>query len=172
MRRRISMKVKDVMTAGAKACMPETSLAEAAALMWENDCGTLPVLDVEGKVVGMVTDRDICFGAATKNLAPSEVSVGEVITGEVFACGPEDDIRDALKTMRRERVRRLPVLGEGGTLEGVVSMNDVVLKAEQKSNGRAPELSYADVVETYKAICAHALLPQISERPAQRAAGA
>jgi CBS domain-containing protein len=172
LRRRIAMKVKDVMTAGAKTCMPETSLADAASLMWENDCGALPVLDVEGKVVGMVTDRDICFGATTKNLAPSEVSVGEVITGKVFACGQDDDIRDALKTMRRERVRRLPVLGDGGTLEGVVSMNDMALKAEQQSNGRAPELSYADVIETYKAICAHSLLPQISERPARQAAGA
>lgn len=164
------MKVKDVMTAGARTCMPETSLAEAASLMWENDCGALPVLGVEGKVVGMITDRDICFGAATKNIAPSEVSVGEVITGRVFACSPDDDIRDALKTMRRERVRRLPVLGDKGTLEGVVSMNDVVLKAEHKSNGRAPGLSYADVVETYKAICAHTLTPQVAKRPDARVA--
>lgn len=166
------MKVKDVMTAGAKACMPETSLAEAASLMWDNDCGALPVLSVDDRVVGMITDRDICFGATTKNLPPSEVSVGEVITGKVFACGPEDDIRDALKTMRRERVRRLPVLGEAGTLEGIVSMNDVVLKAEGQANGHAPELSHGDVVETYKAICQHHLLPQLAEQPSVQAAGA
>lgn len=165
------MIVKDVMTAGAKACMPETSLADAASLMWENDCGALPVLDVDGKVIGMVTDRDICFGAATKNIAPSEVSVGEVITGKVFACGPGDDIRDALKTMRRERVRRLPVVADDGTLEGVVSMNDVALRAEEKAKGKTPELSYGDVVETYKAICAHTLIPQLSERPEAQAAG-
>jgi len=167
------MKVRDVMTAGATTCMPETSLAEAASLMWENDCGALPVLGVEGNVVGMITDRDICFGVTTKNIAPSEVSVGEVITGRVFACSPDDDIHDALKTMRRVRVRRLPVLGDEGTLEGIVSMNDVVLKAAQKTQGRANGLSYGDVVETYKAICAHALLPQVAERPdAQAAAGA
>jgi CBS domain-containing protein len=164
------MKVKDVMTAGPMTCMPETSLAEAASLMWENDCGALPVLGIEGKVVGMITDRDICFGATTKNIAPSEVSVGEVITGQVFACSPDDDIRDALKTMRRERVRRLPVLSDKGTLEGVVSMNDVVLKAEQKSNSRASGLSYGDVVETYKAICSHALLPQVVKQPNAKAA--
>lgn len=168
------MKVKDVMTAGAKACMPETSLAEAASLMWENDCGALPVLDVEGKVIGMITDRDICFGATTKNRVPSEIAVGEVFTGKVFACGPDDDVRDALKTMRRERVRRLPVVGEERTLEGVVSMNDVVLRAEQLSNGNAPELSYGDVVDTYKAICAHTLIPQqvAAQTDAQAAAGA
>lgn len=166
------MKVKDVMTAGAATCMPETSLAEAASLMWENDCGTLPVLGVEGRVVGMVTDRDICFGTTTKNLAPSEVSVGEVITGQVYACSPDDDVRDALKTMRRERVRRLPVVGADGTLQGIISMNDVVLSAEQPSDGLAPELSYGDVVETYKAICTHALIPQVAEQPAAHAAAA
>ena len=160
------MKVKDVMTAGAKACMPETSLAEAASFMWENDCGALPVLDVAGRVVGMITDRDICFGATLKNRAPSEVSVAEVIAGQVFACTPEDDIHEALKTMRRERVRRLPVISDDGRLRGIVSMNDVVLKAEEQSKDKAPELSYGDVVQTYKAICAHELLPQLAERPA------
>lgn len=165
------MKVKDVMTAGAKACMPETSLADAAATMWENDCGALPVVGVEDKVVGMITDRDICFGAATKNRVPSEIAVGEVITGEVFTCGPEDDIREALKTMRRERVRRLPVIEADGRLTGIVSMNDVVLKAEEQSNGKAPELSYGDVVQTYKAICAHNLIPQLTQKPGMQAAG-
>ena len=151
------MKVKEVMTTGPKACMPETSLAEAAALMWENDCGVLPVVNVEDRVVGMITDRDICFGATTKNRPPFEVSVGEVITGKVFACDPEDDISEALQTMRRERVRRLPVVADGGRLEGILSMNDVVLRAAERADGKAPELTYADVVETYKALCAHTL---------------
>lgn len=166
------MKVKEVMTVGAKACMPEMSLAEAATLMWDNDCGALPVVNVDDRVVGMITDRDICFGATTKNSAPSEVSVGEVITGEVFACGPEEDIREALRTMRRERVRRLPVVGDGGTLEGILSMNDVVLKAEEQVDGKSPELTYGEVVQTYRAICAHNLLPQLAERPSAQAAGA
>lgn len=120
----------------------------------------------------MITDRDICFGATTKNRPPSEVSVGEVVTGEVFACAPEDDIREALKTMSRERIRRLPVVGEGGTLEGILSMNDVVLKAGEQGDGKAPELSYGEVVQTYKAICAHNLLPQLAQRPGAQAAGA
>jgi CBS domain-containing protein len=151
------MKVRDVMTAGAKACMPETSLAEAAALMWENDCGALPVVSVDDKVVGVITDRDICFGAMTKNRPPTEVSVAEVITGKVFACAPDDDVRAALETMARGRVRRLPVVGAEGTLAGIVSMNDVVLRAEEGADGAAPEITYADVVQTYKAICAHTL---------------
>jgi signal-transduction protein with cAMP-binding, CBS, and nucleotidyltransferase domain len=152
--------------------MPETSLVDAAATMWENDCGALPVVGIDDKVVGMITDRDICFGATTKNRPPSEVAVGEVITGEVFACAPEDDIQSALKTMSRERIRRLPVVGEGGTLEGILSMNDVVLKAGEQADGKAPELSYGEVVQTYKAICAHNLLPQLAQQPGAQAAGA
>ena len=163
------MKVKDVMTAGAKACAREASLAEAAALMWENDCGVLPVVREDGRVVGMITDRDICFGAATKNRAPSEITVGEVTAGRVFACGPEDDIHEALKTMRLERVRRLPVVGDGGALEGILSMNDVALHAEDADGKK--KLTYADVVETYKGICAHTLVPQVAEQSAHRAAG-
>ena len=165
------MKVKDVMTAGAKTCMPETSLAEAASLMWENDCGALPVVSVDDKVVGMVTDRDICFGVTTKNRSPFEIAVAEVITGQVFACDPEEDIHEALKTMRRERVRRLPAVGADGTLRGIVSMNDVVIRAQENTDGEALELSYGDVVQTYKAICAHNLLPQLAERPGTQAAG-
>ena len=164
------MKVKDVMTGGAHVCTPQMNLAEAAALMWENDCGALPVVDYEGKPVGMVTDRDICFGAATRNRAPSEIAVGEVITGKVFSCGPDDGIHDALKTMRRERVRRLPVVGEDGVLRGILSMNDVVLKAEDGEGKKNHKLTYEDVVKTYKGICEHSLLPQLAERPAQQQA--
>jgi CBS domain-containing protein len=147
--------------------MPESSLAEAAALMWEHDCGAVPVVNVDDKVVGMITDRDICFGATTKNHAPSEISVGEVITGRVFSCAPDDDIREALKTMRRERVRRLPVVDEGGALRGIVSLKDIALRAEEKTKGKSPSLSYADVAETYKAICAHTLPPQSATRTAR-----
>ena len=166
------MKVHEVMTDGPHTCAPETSLAEAAWLMWEYDCGALPVLDLERKVVGMITDRDICFGATTKDRKPSEVSVAEVITGQVFACGPDDDVPEALKTMRRERVRRLPVLAGDGTLRGILSMNDVVLKAEDGGGEKHHGITYGDVVKTYKAICEHALLPRVAGRPGQRAATA
>ena len=164
------MKVKEVMTGGPQACAPGASLAEAASLMWEHDCGVLPVINDERRVVGMITDRDICFGATTKNRAPSEVTVGEVITGKVFACGPDDDIHKALKTMRRERVRRLPVVGEDGTLRGILSMNDVVLHAENGGGDKYHEITYGDVVKTYKAICEHALLPQVAEGTGRRQA--
>ena len=67
----------------------------------------------------------------------------------------QDDIHNALETMQEKKVRRLPVVAADGTLEGIVSLNDVVLKAEEAREKKPPELSYGDVVNTYKSICEH-----------------
>lgn len=145
------MKVQEVMTEDVKACFPDTNLATAAALMWENDCGILPVI-VDGKnPVGVITDRDIAIAVGTKGRSPKDVRVDEVIHGPVVACTPDDDIHTALKTMRKEKLRRLPVVTDDGVLTGILSLNDVVLHA-QKGN---KELDYDDVLSTFKAICEH-----------------
>lgn len=151
------MKVKDVMTANARSCWITESLAEAAKTMWENDCGILPVIKDGRKVVGLITDRDICMAVAITDRNASGISVEEVMTGEVYSAGSDDDIHLALDTMKEHRIRRLPVLGSEGELEGILSMNDIVLKAKEPSGKRAPQLAYADVVKAYRAICEHPL---------------
>ena len=158
------MKVQDVMTKSAIACASDTNLEAAALLMWDNDCGALPVVTDGGHVVGMITDRDICMGTALNRRAPNNIVVGEVVTGKVFACAPEDDLREALKTMQREGVRRLPVVKPDGTLSGIISMNDVVLRAKEGAGTEAAGLSYADVVSAFKGICAHHTLPPVPEQ--------
>lgn len=150
------MKVKEIMTASPKACSLSNNLADAAGLMWDNDCGILPVV-AEGKVVGLVTDRDICMAAALKGRQLTNIAVEETISGKVFFCKPDDDVHSALKTMQENKVRRLPVVAADGTLKGVLSMNDVVLKAEEAKEKKRPELSYSDVVNTFKSICEHRL---------------
>jgi CBS domain-containing protein len=154
------MKVQEIMTASAKACAFTNNLADAASLMWENDCGILPVVAEGGKVVGLLTDRDICMAAALKGQQLANIAVEDTISGKVFSCKPDDDVHVALKTMQENRVRRLPVVAADGTLKGVLSMNDVVLKAEEAKEKKLPELSYNDVVNTYKAICQHRLPAQ------------
>ena len=149
------MKVREVMTTDAKVCTLTDNLSVAAGLMWENDCGILPVVAEGGKVIGLITDRDICMAATLKNQRLSNIPVEEVISGDVYACKPDDDIRDALKSMQDHKVRRLAVVGNDGKLEGILSMNDVVLKAEEAREKKAPELSYGDVVNTYRSICQH-----------------
>lgn len=149
------MKVQDVMTSNVKSCRPEINLAAAAALMWEHDCGVLPVVDGAGQVIGMITDRDIAIAAAIKGRPASQIAVGEVISGKVYSCTLDEDVKAALKTMRHEKVRRLPVVNDGGMLQGILSLNDIVLRAEEAKGKHLPELSYEDVVGTLKAVCEH-----------------
>ena len=149
------MKVKEVMTPDPKAIWLTESLTDAAKEMWENDCGALPIIKEGRKVVGMITDRDICMAAAMRDRNPSAISVEEVMNRVVYAAEAEEDIEQALQTMREHKVRRLPVLNLEGELQGIVSMNDIVLKA--KGNGKKPKIDYGDVVKTYQAICEHPL---------------
>ena len=147
------MKVQDIMNRDVHTCRPETNLAMAAMQMWDGDFGVLPVLANGGRVVGMITDRDICMAAATKRRDPAEIRVEEVITGRVYGCSPDTEIHEALKIMQQRRVRRLPVMNaEGGKLVGILSLNDVAVKAQADAKA---DLSAQDVESTLKSICAH-----------------
>lgn len=119
------MKIKDIMTPQPVTCARGTNLAEAGALMLEADCGILPVLD-DGRLVGVVTDRDMYIALATRNRRAAELRVGEVMRDQLFTCAPEDDVHAALAVMKQHRVRRLPVAGLGQILLGIVSLNDIV----------------------------------------------
>jgi CBS domain-containing protein len=158
------MKVQDLMTSEVKSCRPETNLAEAAAMMLEYDCGALPVVNHEHRVIGMITDRDIAIAAATKARLASEIPVSEVISRKVYSAMPDEDIHTALKIMRHEKVRRLPIVNRDGMLQGILSLNDIALRAEEEEGRRHPDLTYEGAMSAFKAICEH--------RPARQAAAA
>lgn len=149
------MKVRDLMTETAKSCRPDTNLAEAVALMWEGDFGALPVAADQGKIIGWLTDRDIAVALGTRNKPASEIDVSEVMSEQVYACHAEDDIHAALKTMRKDKVRRLPVISDDGLLLGILSINDVALHAEKFDGHKTTDLTYEDMVNTFKALCEH-----------------
>lgn len=159
------MKVKEIMTPDAKAIWITQSLADAAREMWENDCGALPIIKDGRKVVGMLTDRDICMAAAMRECSLAHISVEEVMTKSVYTADADEDIDQALHTMREHKVHRLPVLGAEGELEGIVSMNDIVLHAKP-TNRKKPPIDYADVVKTYQAIGEH-LVPMVKAATAK-----
>jgi len=140
------MKVHDVMTREVRTCGPDDELGRAAMQMWEGDCGVLPVV-WGGRVVGMVTDRDICMGLALKGCRPSERRVREVMSRDVWSCIGDDDLADALETMASRRVRRLPVL-DGERLVGMISMNDVVTKTEGRAHPPTRE-----ILAALRAVC-------------------
>jgi CBS domain-containing protein len=160
------MKVQDIMTTATRACHASSNLAEAAMIMWENDCGIVPVLDGDSKVVGLITDRDICIASATKNRAPGDIQVMELITGNIASCKADDDIKTALKKMEDMRIRRLPVVSEDGSLQGILSISDIVQSAEDSKKKDA--ISYKDVVSTLKAICSTEIIPATSQSQPQQ----
>jgi len=145
------MKVKEVMTERVQCCTPETNLAVAAELMWNNDCGILPVVD-GGRLAGVITDRDICMALGTRNYPARDVVVRDVQTANVESCQPESDLQKAMEAMRRAKVRRLPVINESGVIQGILTLNDIELRVDR---AHAADLSYEQVINTIKAIDEH-----------------
>jgi len=162
------MKVKEVMMGTPYYCRLETNLGSATELMWNANCGFLPVESSDGKVIGVVTDRDICIALGTRGRLAGDVVVGEVMAGKLCSCLPDDEIHVALQTMKEGKVRRLPVIAKDGSLVGVISMDDILLRTEPLSQGKEPELSSDEVVRTYRAITQR-MVPQVV---AKRAAAA
>ena len=148
------MKVKDVMTKDVRICGINDDLATAARTMWMRSCGILPVVNEKAEVIGVLTDRDICVAACSKNRAPSSIAVNEVVTRNLYSCSPEADVREALAIMRQRQVRRLPVIDANGKLCGILSLDDVAVKAGE--NRKRPEFSAQDVERTFEAICRRA----------------
>jgi CBS domain-containing protein len=151
------MKVREIMTKKAKFCGPESTLEEAIFLMRKANCGFLPVVGDGGNVIGVITDRDICIALGTRNRVPSELRVWDVMPRKLFTCMPDDDVHSALKTLRGARIRRLPVIDRDDTLVGVLSIDDIVLKAREHFLKK--DISYADVENTYKAIRGRPVMP-------------
>jgi CBS domain-containing protein len=156
------MKVQDAMMRTPAYCSPETNLGSAVELLWDRDCGFLPIVDAKKRLIGVVTDRDLCMALGTRNRLPGQITVGEVATGKVYSCREQDDIHAALEAMANKRVRRLPVVNEEGVLQGILSMDNVVLHTESSGRGRKAELSNEDVVNTLRQIYGP-LVPQVVE---------
>jgi CBS domain-containing protein len=145
-----AMKARDVMSHPPCTCGPNTDLAAVAKIMWDHDCGFVPVVDASGMVAGVVTDRDICMATSTRRLLPEHISAAQAMTAPIHACLSDDGIKDVLATMKQFRIRRVPVIDADGRLQGVISLNDIVLASSGK---REPQAS--DIVSAMAAICAH-----------------
>ncbi|HXX93429.1 MAG TPA: CBS domain-containing protein [Planctomycetota bacterium] len=148
------MRVQDICTRQVQSCVPGTNLAEAAKILWECDCGIVPVIDDQRKLVGVITDRDICMAVATRHKLASELRVGEVMSRDVRFCQPEDEVLDALHTMREAQIRRLPVVDGHRTLVGILSVSDAVL-ASRAAKGKSAAALTQEIMLTLMAIHEH-----------------
>lgn len=148
------MDVTDVMQRSVKLCGVNTTLETAGVTMWESDCGALPVVDDSGRVIGIITDRDIAVTAALNHRPLWEMKCGELVESRpLYTCRPNEDIKQALKTMWAQKVRRLPVIDDDGRIVGILSVDDIIASAERGTRGRVvPDLSYDDAMNALKAV--------------------
>lgn len=127
-------KVKYVMSKDVISCSPHRNLAELGALMWEFDCGAIPVVDTRGELVGIVTDRDVCIALTTRNKPASEIFVGDLMEKNVYVCSAEDSIGEAIEIMRKAKVRRLPVIDKKSRiLQGIITLSDILVRADENT---------------------------------------
>ena len=119
------MQIKEIMTQPVVTCPLDTTLDQAARLMWEFDCGIIPVTAADGRLVGVVTDRDICMAAYTQGALLSAIPVSTAMAKQVVAVHGEELIEQAEHLMRESQIRRVPVLDAENRPVGIVSMNDL-----------------------------------------------
>jgi CBS domain-containing protein len=120
------LKVADLMTRDVHTCTIQDSLNGAARIMWDHDCGCAPVVDAHGKLVGIVTDRDISMAAYTQGVQLDAIPVERVMSAKVISCGRGDDLETAHQLMRTHEIHRLPVVDSRSRPIGILSLSDVI----------------------------------------------
>ncbi|HEX5067886.1 MAG TPA: CBS domain-containing protein [Myxococcota bacterium] len=148
------MKVRQLMTKAASCCLPDDTANAAARIMWERDCGFVPVVESgeSPRVVGVVTDRDICIAAYTKNRPLDQIRLRELMSTDLRTCRATDDVSDAEQTMQNAQVHRLPVVEDAGQLLGVFSLADVAQEAAREFGAKRQEVTAREIGETIAAI--------------------
>ena len=134
-RRRAARRVRDAMTANPRAAEPSMLLGEAAQLMKSEDIGALPVVE-QGRLVGVLTDRDIVVRVVAEGRDAQSVQVGDIASRELVTAAPDQPLDEALRLMARSRIRRLPVV-DGERLVGMLAQADVALESEEHEVGEA-----------------------------------
>lgn len=144
------MQLREIMSKPVVTCRTEDTLNTAAKLMWDNDIGSIPVVDNDGRVAGMITDRDICMAAYTKGGALAVISVWDAMAKQVFSCHPDNSLEEAERLMSEKQIRRVPVVDGDNRPMAMLSLNDVArhTAAARKRNGLDRELT-----QTLAAIC-------------------
>ena len=125
------LRCRSIMTSNVVAATPEMNLHAVARMMREGDMGAAPVVDETGKLVGIVTDRDIVVRAIADKL-DWQTPVGDVMTTEIFTVKPDDFVFQAIRLMGDKQIRRIPVVDDAGKLKGILSLADIALEMEDE----------------------------------------
>jgi CBS domain-containing protein len=144
------MKISELMTRTVQVCRASDTLDHAANLMWDHDIGVLPVVDDDGRVIGMITDRDAFMAAYTRGGALRDIPVEVAMARSVVTCGPDDTDTAIAEVMARHKIRRVPVIDEAHRPVGVLSLNDLA-----RTMARGRNVPATAVAGTLAAICEH-----------------
>jgi CBS domain-containing protein len=128
--------LKDIMTKDPITVRSDDSAQKAAGLMKDNHVGPIPVLDQERKLIGMVTDRDLAIKVVAEG-RPADTKVSDVMSRDLFTCGPNDNVKEAIRMMETHQVRRVPIVDDQGHLLGIVAQADLATRTEKP--GRVAE---------------------------------
>src|SRR5262245_56601503 len=158
------MKIEDVMTRRVVAARADTDLSHVARLMWENDCGAVPVVDAEDRVVGIVTDRDISMSAHFQGRCLRDLRAAICMASEVATCRPTDAPLAVAKLMGEKKIRRVPVTDDSGRLVGLVSMGDL-FGAAARASGKEKKPLHAALIETLTTITARPSREEVTPAP-------
>ena len=142
------MKVADLMTPDVRSCRIHDSLNAAARIMWDHDCGCAPVVDAHGKLIGIVTDRDIAMAAYTQGAPLEAIPVERVMSPKVISCARTDGLDAAQRLMRTHEIHRIPVVDSRGKPIGILSLSDVI---NHWHGDRAAEMA-VEIAATFAAI--------------------
>jgi len=123
------MQIDQLMTRALVTCHPGDRLDRAVQLMWDHDIGCVLVTGLDGRLVGIVTDRDACIAAWTQGLALDRIAVQDAMARSVWSCGPSQDVHALEQVMRVHQIRRVPVVDALGIPIGIVSLNDLARAA-------------------------------------------
>ncbi len=127
----MTQSIREVMTANPTAYPATTSIADAARAMRDSDIGDV-LVETNGDLCGIVTDRDIVVRAAAEDRDLSQTNLGDICSRELVTLGPDDSVEDAIRLMRDKALRRLPIC-DGGQTVGVVSLGDLAIERDRDS---------------------------------------
>jgi CBS domain-containing protein len=122
--------LKEIMTKNPVTVRADDTARKAAGLMRDSHVGPIPVLDQEHKLIGLVTDRDLAIKIVAEG-KPAETKVSDVMSRDLFTCGPDDNVKEAIRTMETHQVRRVPIVDDEGHLLGIVAQADLATKTQK-----------------------------------------
>ena len=131
----MGQRIREVMTSNPSTIEPDGNVVEAARIMKQEDAGVVPVTE-NGRLTGMVTDRDIAIRVVAEGKDPQSTAVREVASTDLVTIDPQQDLDEALRLMAKHQVRRLPVVEEDGRLVGLVAQADVAREGDDTQTGQ------------------------------------